>query len=186
MPPWQCFIAPNTSLVDFASPWDSSEYVPVLGSDTDRHHYTFSCFHSPSMKCHSVFSVLLLCLGCALSVVLHFSFSHFARSLSFTLHFPPICFHLTAFCFPHRSFSILSLYLRFLSLSLCFTCFYPNWYLAQMAVQLMCSGLLSECFTDLVLVRPLKLARVECVHTTLLNWWCLQVILFENGPLMLK
>lgn len=111
LPPWQCFIALNTSLVDFASPWDGSEHVPVLGSDTDRHHYTFSCFHSPSMKCHSVFSVLLLCLGCALSVVLHFSFSHFARSLSFTLHFPPICFHLTAL-----SFST-SLFLYSLSLS---------------------------------------------------------------------
>lgn len=105
--------------------------------------------------------------------------------------FPLFVFISLPFRFPHRSFSILSLYLRFLylrflSLSLCFTCFYPNWYLAQMAVQLMCSGLLSECFTDLVLVHPLKLARVECVHTALLNWWCLQVILFENGPLMLK
>lgn len=59
-----------------------------LYGDTDRHHYTLSCFHSPPMKCHSVFSVL--CLGCALSVLLHFSFSHFARSLSSALILPPV------------------------------------------------------------------------------------------------
>lgn len=58
-----------------------------LYSDTDRHHYTFSCFHSPSMKCHFLFGVLSLCLGCALFFLLHVSFSHFAQSLSFTLFF---------------------------------------------------------------------------------------------------
>lgn len=34
----------------------------------------------------------------------------------------------------------------------------------------LCSGPLSDCFTDLVLVHLLKLAQVECVHAAVLNW----------------
>lgn len=104
---WQGFIDLNTSS-RYVTPWEASEYVPVLTgdtcerlySDTDRHHYTLSCFPSPSMKCHSELSVLSLCHGCALSFSPHFSFSRFAWSLSFTLHFPQICVRLPALSLP--------------------------------------------------------------------------------------
>lgn len=102
---------------------------------------------------------------------------------------PPICFPLATVSFstllflhPHR----VSLYLLSSAHSHGFTCFCPNWYLAQMAAHVLCSGPLSDSFTDLVLVHLLKLAQVERVHTTVLNWWCLWVILFGIGQLMLK
>ena len=93
-------------------------------------------FHAsilPSIKCHSIFSLLLLCLSCTLSP-LH-CLSHFAQSLC-SLHFPCICFYLPALSFPspyspHSQYPHpVFLYVLVLSLSFfCFTWFYSKWYL---------------------------------------------------------
>lgn len=77
---------------------------------TDRRHYTLPCFLSPLMKCHSVLSVLSLCLGCSLSFPQHFSISHIAWSLSFILNWPHICVHVPALSFSTLTQNILTLY----------------------------------------------------------------------------
>lgn len=87
----------------------------VLDGGRDRHHYTLPCLHSLSMRCHSVFAVPFASPWlCVLRRTAHSTFSPLAQSLSFTLHFPPICFHLTALSFSTPLLSLSPLTATFL------------------------------------------------------------------------
>lgn len=76
-----------------------------LHSDTDRHHYTLSCFFSPSARCHSVFSLFIFpWLGCLSALQFsptllghHLSLSifHIFVSISLSSHSVPLRFVLT-------------------------------------------------------------------------------------------
>lgn len=97
-----------------------------LYSDTDRHYYTLSCFHFPSMKCHSIFNVPSRCFSSIalqffrlclvtlflLSILLIFVF------ISLPSYFPASPFTLAIFL------PCLSLSPFFQFPSLCFTQFY--------------------------------------------------------------
>ncbi len=109
------------------SPWEGSEYVPVLAGDTlwkiARWHrqaslHTFMLpfsLYEMSLRIQCPFALPWL------RSLLYCTFSHFARSLSFTVHFPRICFHL-----PALSFSTLSLWAHsILTLSFFISSSYP-------------------------------------------------------------
>lgn len=127
----------------------------VLDSGRDGHHYTLPCLHSLSMRCHSVLAVPFASPWlCILRRTAHSTFSPLAQSLSFTLHFPPICFHLAALSFsapllplslsPHCQFP----YRRFLSHSVSLSPFASP--LSDIGQGRQCRSAAQACFTDLV------------------------------------
>lgn len=124
-------------------------------SDTDRHHYTLSCFYSPSMKCHSVsfrFALAVLSPFSCTSVCLTLLSHYLLLSISPYLSSSPCLLTLSVLLF-HFLYSI--------------------WYLSQMTLQLICSGMVS-LFYWYGAYAPVKTSR-HCPQTALLKWWCLQV-----------
>ena len=125
------------------------------------------------MKCHFVFGVLSLCLGCALFSPLPVSFSHFAPSLSFTLPFPHICpnlpcpfiFHPHFFLRSQHPHPVLFLNLPFQPILFCFTWINPKWLQSQ--CQLFKLGI--------VLLVKVSLYRLKMANMDVHLNWCLFV-----------
>ena len=96
-----------------------------------RHYHTLWCFHSPSMRCHSEFSVLSYCPGSAL-IPLEFSPLCSATILHYLISY--ICPHLPAIsiltvrvyhcCYIRYSRYIQQFYLGFSLYKMCKKAFY--------------------------------------------------------------
>lgn len=152
---------PKTVEQALAEWWHLWEHVTLserLNGDTDRHHYTLSCFHSLSMKCHSVFIVLSLCLGWA--VLLHFTI--------LSLHFTDICLY-----FPALPFFILTLWLPSI-LSTSFFSSYPYPCLFVLYFHKQCKSV--EC------IGVVSIAFVRDGRSWMCTWWGLQVSLSGLFP----
>lgn len=142
-----------------------------LYSDTDRHYYTLSCFHSLSMKCHSIFNVLSLCLG---SIALQLF-----RLCSVTLLHSPFCPYLSSFLCPlisHPHCYTLTIFLPCLSLSpfynpCLFALLSSSWYAVQMPAQVSCFYWLCECLVFITSIKTSRSwARTACTFELMMSF----------------